>query len=90
MKSRHLLLASTVIAAALISGCDGGTSGPTTGPILTIPSTPPSVSEFIASLIALVSGNSCDTALPAALDGLVLTDDSAAVDANTLAVNCPS
>lgn len=90
MKSRHLLLASTVIAAALISGCDGGANGPTTGPVLTTPSNPPSVSQFIASLIAMVTGNACDTAIPAPVDGVGLSDDNTAVDANTLAVNCPS
>ena len=89
MKSRHFLLASTVVAAALISGCDGGASGPTTRPIQTDPSNPPSVSQFIASLIAMVTGNACDTALPVPLDGFVLTDDNTAIDANTLAVNCP-
>lgn len=83
MKSRHFFLASTVITAALISGCDGGGNGSQTGPIQT-------VSQFIASLIRLVTGTACDTASPVPLDGFVLTDDTTAVDANTLTVNCPT
>ncbi|MDO9454272.1 MAG: hypothetical protein Q7J29_15640 [Stagnimonas sp.] len=92
MKSPHVLAASFVVAAALLSGCND-TNAPQAPGIITTPTNPPinmSISQFVASLIAMVTGSACNTATPASLDGVTLTDDMESKDANTLTVNCAS
>lgn len=88
MKSRHLLTASLLAAAALLSGCNDNNS-----PQLPVTPPPPAsmtISEYVTSLIAMVTGSACNTATPASLDTLTVTDDMTQQDANTLTVNCAS
>ncbi len=96
MKSRHLLVPPLLLAVALFSGCND-TNEPQTTPVVTPPTTTPpvvvpprsmTISEFVASLMAMVMGTACETAPPASLDSVTLTDDMNAVDANTLSENC--
>ncbi len=101
MTSRHLLLASLLAAAALTSACNDNNS-PQTPVVITNPTPPPgppapppaprsvSISQFLSELMAMVTGASCNTALPALLESVNLTDDMTEVDANTLSVNCAS
>lgn len=96
MKSRHYLAGAFIAAAALLSGCDDDNSpapvGPITNPTPPGGSTPPpaslSFSQFAASLIAMVMGNSCATATPTDINAATVSDDMMSVDANTITVNC--
>ncbi len=98
MKSRHLLMGSSLlVAAALLSGCNDNNSPQIDTPVgmQPAPSPPPSsmsFSQFAASLIALVMGssgsNACSAALPADVNGNTATDDMTAQDANAITVNC--
>lgn len=101
MKAGYFLAASLFSAAALLSGCNDNNAPQASDNIITQPTNPPgtppvvtprsmSISEFVASLIAMVTGSACNTALPTSLDSVTLTDDMTQQDANTLAVNCAS
>ncbi len=97
MKSRHILVASAVLAAALLGGCNDDNSPRGSNPIVTDPTNPPTnpqptmtISQLVASLIAMVTGSACNTATPTDINPLALTDDMTATDANTTAQNCAS
>jgi hypothetical protein len=91
MKTSLLLAAAALAAATLLGGCNDNNS-PRGGEVVTDPPPSVSISDFVASLIAKVTGSSCDTATPDALDSssVTLTEDMDAKDANALAVNCNS
>jgi len=94
MTIRLFTVAALMGATALISACNDDNSPRSAAPIVTTPTQPPvtprtmTISEYVSSLIAMVMGSSCDTATPAALDGVTLDDDMTAQDANAIAVNC--
>ena len=92
MSFRAFLLPAAVAAGLLLSGCNDNNSGPPSGgPVVTQP-TPPSamrsISEFAASLIAMVNGGACDTAQPSDVNTASLTADESAQDANALRPGC--
>lgn len=95
MTLRTVVTAALLGGAVFLVGCNDTNIPPAPPPPpVAPPVTPPtpmsSISRFVASLIAMVTGASCETALPASLDAsaITLTDDMDAQDANTLAVNC--
>ncbi len=91
MKSRHVFAASLLGAAALLSGCNDANSPQATDSPITQPTNPPqSFSSFVASLIAMITGNSCDTALPVEVNSLNVSESNAALDANAITPGCPS
>jgi len=92
MSYRAFLLPAAVAAGLLLGGCNDNNSGAPTGAPVVVQPTPPSamrsISEFAASLIAMVSGGACDTALPSDVNTASLTADEAAQDANALQPRC--
>jgi len=90
MKSRHVFAASLLGAAALLSGCNDNNAQLSPGPITQPTNPPPTFSAFVASLIAMITGSSCDTALPVNANSLNVTESEAAVDANTITPGCSS
>ncbi len=86
MKTRHLLTAGLFGAVILLSGCNDKNGPFTEGQNGTIQS----FSDYAKSLIALVTGGSCDTALPADINRANVTDDDSAQDANAISPACTS
>ena len=84
MKTRNWLMGFMLGATTLLSACGGGGGSGSGNPF------PQIISDFAKSLIAMVTGSSCDTATPADVNGLNLPETDNAIDANTLAVNCNS
>lgn len=92
MTIRHALLATTLVAAGLLSGCNDD-NRPAPGVPVENPTPAPggsfSLSEFAASLLAMVTGGACATATPVGVNAQTLTDDMTAQDANAIASgNC--
>lgn len=81
MKTRHLLTACLLSATALLSACNDNNSP--------LPTTT-TISEFAKSLLALVTGGNCNTALPADINSVTLQDDVSTQDANSLPSGCNS
>lgn len=100
MKLRTSVSIMLLGGAALLAGCNDtnfppatGTPPPVVTPPVVTPETPLSpISRFVASLLAMITGSACDTALPASIDAddVVLIDDMDRQDANTLSMNCAS
>lgn len=83
MKTRNWLMGLVLGATTLLSACGGGGGS---GDVVF----PQSIRDFATSLIALVTGSSCDTATPSDVNALNLPDNETAIDANTVVVNCNS
>lgn len=87
MNFRKALYGSLLGSAVLLSGCND-TNTPRTVPPPTTPTA--SISNFVTSLIAMITGAACDTASPTALESVNLVDDMTVQDANQLTENCAS
>lgn len=72
-----------LITAALAAGCSNDDSTQ-----LPMAANPPSISELVKSLIAMVTGGSCNTALPSDINTATVPDDATLVDVNTLTAGC--
>lgn len=84
MKTRHLFGASLIGAAALLSSCNDNNTPAAILPVVT------SFSDFTKSLIAMVTGGSCNTSLPVDVNSNNAPTDETPIDANTLVPGCTS
>ena len=92
MKANTYLLAGLLAASALVAGCNensssGGTAG-NSPPIVTSPSGAAKLSELAASIIAMITGSACATASPGDINGIDITPDDTAQDANRITPSC--
>jgi outer membrane murein-binding lipoprotein Lpp len=89
--NKLFLIGSVVAASVLLAGCNDKLGAPVAPPVITVPTPPPAsrtLSEFAASLIAMVTGAGCATAAPADVNSVNLTLDEITQDANGINPAC--